>query len=176
VTYVVALLLRIWDSSWFRSLVVLVVGVALLWAFYAWGSRVGQKRAHADDAITYQAALAKADAKYREQERVHEQKVSDLRVEYAKTEAAARASDAVVSRDLADGTRRLRFKAATCRPSAPALGPTPGRADGAADAELAPEVATALYAITADGDQAIRQLIALQAWAKAAVRLCGATQ
>ena len=172
--YLGALLVRLWDSAWFRSLALLVLAMALFWAFYRLGMNLGQKKAHAEDAVAYQAAMTRADAKYREQERANEQRVSDLRVEYAKAEASARASDASVSRDLADGTRRMRLKAAACRPSATALGPTPGRVDGAADAELAPEVAAALYAIAADGDQAIRQLGALQAWARSAVRLCGA--
>jgi hypothetical protein len=172
--YLGALLVRMWGSAWFRSLALLVVAVLLFWGFYRLGMSLGQKQAHAEDAAAYQAAMARADAKYREQERANEQRVSDLRVEYAKAEAAARASDASVSRDLADGTRRMRVKVAACRPGSPALGPTPGRVDGSADAELPGPIAAALFAIAADGDQAIRQLTALQAWARDATKLCGA--
>jgi hypothetical protein len=173
VAFFAAWLIRFWDSSAFRGLVVLLLAVVLFWAFYAWGMSVGNERAKVDERARADIALAKMDAQYRAKEAGHAKAVEQIRMDFTAAQATARADDARVSRDLADGSRRMRFKAARCSPSAPALGPTPGRADGAADAELAPEVAGSLYAIAADGDQAIRQLGALQAWARSAVALCG---
>lgn len=176
-TALLLLLGRLWSSPIVRK-ALLVTGLAVAavtvpWATYRTGLSRGSAKAHAEDAEHERAAVDDADAKYRAQERANDQRVSDLRVMYAKAEAAARASDAVVSRDLADGTRRVRIPVASCCPNATALGPAPGGVDGTETAELPGPIAAALYAIAADGDQAIRQLTALQDWSRSAVVLCG---
>ena len=168
-----AILLRLWDSSVFRAIVVLLVALALGWGLYRLGKSKGAKLAHAEDAVAYQQAMDAANAKYREQEQANAKKVSDLRVEYANREAAAHAADTGMVRDLATGTRRVRIPVASCRPSTTQAPGSPARVDGPQDAELPPATAAALYAIAADGDTAIRQLTALQAWARSAVVLCG---
>jgi hypothetical protein len=171
-TALAVILARLWDSSVVRSLALFFVAVALFWGFYRLGRSLGEKQARAEDAIAYQAAMAKADAKYREQERANAKQVSDLRVEYAKTESSNAASDAGAVRDFAAGVRRVRIPIAACRPSAAQAGAATARVDGPQDAELAGQTASDLEGVTADGDTAIRQLGALQAWARSAVALC----
>lgn len=121
--------------------------------------------------------LAEADDKNREQEKAHEQRVSDLRAEFAQQQADAQARDARTIADLRSGNQRMRLQVTSCSSAqADPSGTAPGGADGTGDAELAPAVAAALWSIAADGDRAIRKLTALQDWARSAVLLCGSPQ
>ena len=124
-----------------------------------------------------QRALAAANDKNREQEQAHEQRIADLRAEYARTAADQAARDRRTIDDLYAGYQRLRLQV-TSRPVDPGADPALAAAfgiDGDGRAELAPATAAALYSIAADGDAAIRRLTALQAWARSAVELCGAS-
>lgn len=119
-------------------------------------------------------ALSAANERNREMEATHERAISDLRAEYAATQADAKAIDDRRIADLRAGTERLRLKVAHCHA---AIAGTPATAtDGTDDtgtADLTPETASALWSIAADGDRAIRKLTALQGWATSAVTLCG---
>lgn len=120
--------------------------------------------------------LNEANAANREQELAHERRISQLREEYAREDAEARAADARRIADLRAGNERLWLRVRQCGASGPGdAGPAPGGADGEARAELAPETSAALWGIAADGDAAIRQLTRLQDWADSAVKLCGST-
>lgn len=121
--------------------------------------------------------LAEADDKNREQEKTHEQRVSDLRAEFAQQQADAQARDARTIAYLRSGAQQLRLQVTSCSTAqANSSGTASGGADGAGGAELAPEVAAALWSIAADGDRAIRKLTTLQGWARSAVQLCGVPQ
>jgi hypothetical protein len=117
--------------------------------------------------------LAEANERNRQQEIEHEQRVADLRAEFAQQQADARARDERTIADLRSGNQRLRIQVASCSSAQPGSpGAAPGGADGAGTAELAPETSAALWSIAADGDRAIRKLTALQTWARSAVQLC----
>lgn len=117
--------------------------------------------------------LAAANDKNREQEKAHEQRVADLRAEFARQQADARARDERTIADLRSSNQRLRIQVSSCSAAkSGAAESAPGGADGAGTAELAPETSAALWSIAADGDRAIRKLTALQAWARSAVQLC----
>jgi prophage endopeptidase len=152
--------------------------LALLAAFlssvtcYFAGRHSGAEAAHEQDALSAVSAVAAAEQRYRDMEVEHAKRIEALRLEYATKDADAKAVDAEVARDLGSGVRRLRVHVSRCRPAIPEAAGAPARADDAATAELAPETAAAFYAIAADGDTAIRQLTALQAWARSAVELC----
>lgn len=100
---------------------------------------VAQKRA--DDKL--RAELAAKDKK-------HFEELSNARIENDK-----------LRRDLAAGTKRVRVAVRQCEPSG-----TSGVDNAAATAELDGKAAADLAGIAADGDEAIRQLTALQQWAK----------
>lgn len=137
------------------------------------GKRAGASKQKVFDQGEAVKAMAVADARYRESETRYAQQVSDVRAKYAGQEGAAKAADARYVSDLRVGSKRLRLPVAAggC-PDAADPRPAAARVDDLPRAELAPEAGAALYGIAADGDEAIRQLTALQAWAKAAVRLC----
>ena len=166
------LLARLWASPLARKALLAILVLAAIGIAYSTGKSRGASAMHAEDVAHEQAALAAAEKAYREQERAHDKVIDQIRVDYARQETAAHAADADVARSLADGARRVRLPVVRCSPDTAALGPTPGRVDDPATAELPGPIAAALYAIAADGDQAIRQLTALQAWARSAVRLC----
>ncbi len=121
--------------------------------------------------------LAETNKKNREQEKAYEQRIADIRAKFAQQQADAQARDERTIADLRSGNRRLRLQVASCVASRPGtIEPSPERTDGTGIAELAPETSAALWGIAADGDRAIRKLIALQAWAQSAVQLCASTQ
>jgi hypothetical protein len=169
-------LAKLWATPAIRKAIivgVLVVTTALtMLTLYRTGLRRGADRMHAADVEHERAAVAAADAKYRAQEVTYAKQIDQLRVEYAKTETTAQVVDSATVRALDAGARRVRLPVVRCGPNPAAAGPTTARADDSASAELPGPVAAALYAIAADGDQAIRQLTALQAWARSAVTLC----
>lgn len=158
--------LKFWAAA-ALALAALVLGSHYL------GRRSGAKQAHAEDLAKEQAALVEADARYRKQEKTHDEQVQQLRLAYAAEAAKQEAANDAHARDLRSGAERLRFKVAACRPVAAGAGPTTTRVDDPEEADLAPEVAERIFAIAADGDAAIEQLTALQAWARSAVVLCG---
>lgn len=116
--------------------------------------------------------LERANRENREQEIAHEQRVADLRAEYALLEGQARSEDKRTIDDLRSGNQRLRLQVASCGSGAGTANPSAGGADGAGTAELAPEASAAVWGIAADGDGAIRKLTALQSWARSALKTC----
>lgn len=73
----------------------------------------------------------------------------------------ARAENDKLRLDLADGTKRVRVAVRDCKAAS-----TASMDDAAGTAELDGKIAADLAGIAADGDAAIRQLTALQEWAK----------
>ncbi len=151
--------------------VLLLAAVALGGYMHGTGKAAGKAAEREHQLLTQ---LNESNEKNREQEKAHEQRVADLRAEFARSNAEARERDARTVADLRAGNQRLRLQVTTCGTTAPDLpgGPAAG-ADGTRTAELAPETAAALWSIAADGDRAIRKLGALQDWARSAVTLCG---
>lgn len=182
--------------SWLTGKVGMPVALALLISLF-WWSAYSQGRAAGYTAATekaqarieqlkadvhhremeQQAIVAIANENNRRKEQAHEKRIADLRAEYARAAADQAARDRRTIDDLHSGYQRLRLQVA--RNAADAKASTAAAAafgiDADGRAELAPEAAAALYAIAADGDAAIRRLTALQAWARSAVELCGAS-
>lgn len=159
-----------------RTALMVLLGVLLLAAValggYLYGTGKAAEKA-AERERTLLTQLTEANEKNREQEKAHEQRVADLRAEFAQQQADARARDERTIADLRSGNQRLRLQVSSCGAArSGAAESAPGGADGAGTAELAPETSAALWGIAADGDRAIRKLTALQAWARSAVQLC----
>ena len=174
-------LAKLWASPTVRKVLlyagIAVAAIAIPWVSYNRGFNRGASSMMATMMEHERAAVAAADAKYRAQELAHEKQVADLRVEFAARQSTEREVDRGAAADLSSGARRVRVQVARCSPNTTALGSAAPRADDAATAELAPEVAAGLYAIAADCDETARQLSALQNWALGAVMLCnGGTQ
>ena len=153
----------------------LILEAALIVAIFAahgLGKRKGSAAAHAEDAAKAAVAAAAAETRYRERELANERTIADVRRTYASTEATAKAADAHDVADLRSGLLRVRIPTTRRCPDTPATGSSAARADDPSTAELAPKAAADLRAIADDGDEAIRQLTALQEWARAAVLLC----
>lgn len=164
------------------GLVIAILAVAFP-ATYWTGKRKGQMVAREEERVRAAEALAQADRKYREKEQDHAREIADLRVEFAKADAKEDTVDARASAELRTGERRMRIRVAVPVPAGcpdPAqAGPAPSGADGAngagpagTTAEIDPATAGKLYAIPVKGDEAIRRLTAMQAWAREAVKLC----
>ena len=175
-TAVMLLLGRLWASPKLRvalliALAIGIVAVTHLVAYHTGISR-GAAKAHTEDTLREQAAVAAAESRYRAQEMANEKRVETIRVEFAERQATELAVDNRAASDLASGSRRVRVQVTRCSSSPAAPGPAAARADGPETAELAPETAASLYAIAADCDANTRQLTALQDWAKSAVLLC----
>lgn len=110
----------------------------------------------------------------RRKELTYEQKIADLRADFAQQQATAAARDARTIADLLNRTKRLRVPITSCAPAETnQVKLAAGGVDGAGTGELTPEASAALWSIAADGDRAIRKLTALQGWAVNAVLLCG---
>ncbi len=155
-----------------RTALLILLGVLLLSAGALGGYLYGTGKA-AERERTLLTQLNEANEKNREHEKAHEQRVADLRAEFAQQQADARARDERTIADLRSGNQRLRLQVSSCGAArSGAAESAPGGADGAGTAELAPETSAALWGIAADGDRAIRKLTALQAWARSAVQLC----
>lgn len=88
-------------------------------------------------------------------------KIAEIDAKHTEEMNNARAENDKLRLDLAAGTKRVRVAVRDCRPAE-----TTGMDDAASTAELDGKVAAALAGIAADGDAAIRQLTALQEWAK----------
>ena len=159
-----------------RHALTILLGVLLLSAGalggYMYGTGKAAEKA-AERERTLLTQLTEANDKNRVQEKAHEQRVADLRAEFAQQQADARARDERTIADLRSGNQRLRLQVSSCGAArSGAAESASGGADGAGTAELAPETSAALWGIAVDGDRAIRKLTALQAWARSAVQLC----
>lgn len=127
----------------------------------------------AADRLKQQEALGAANERYRQAELDHGQEVAQIRADFAASQSKQQAQDAATLADLRSGAHRLRLQVAACHSAqAGAPGPGSGGVHEATYAELAPETSAALYGIAAEGDDAIRELTGLQAWATSAVKLC----
>lgn len=165
------LALAAWARAHWRA-VALVVLLAMLPAAHWLGQRRGRAVQRAEDDARSAAALAAASERYRAKEADHVREVEEVRIEYAKRDAAARALDEARARELASGARRVRVPVTRCGPAAAPAGTPAARVDGAGSAELSPAFAAALDGIACDCDRYARQVTGLQAWARAAVKLC----
>lgn len=88
-------------------------------------------------------------------------KVAELDAKHMEEMSNARAENDKLRLDLATGTKRVRVAVRDCRPAE-----TASMDDAAGTAELSGAIAESMAGIAADGDAAIRQLTALQEWAK----------
>lgn len=154
------------------GLLSLLVGGLGVWGGYQWADNRATAAA-AEQAAEQAEALAKANRRTRELEKEHEERIQDLRADFAAREAEARERDSAVIRDLRDGTERLWFQVRSCRSTRPSgTEAAPSGVDGGSSAELTPEASATLWGIAADGDRYARQLTALQEWTKSALELC----
>ena len=107
-------------------------------------------------------AKARSDAvqRLRSLEADYAKRVGQLVADYNAQEREHAAQDAAAAADYRAGIRRLRLKVSACeqRGAGPGAGSATGGADGAAVADIDPATGATLRAITAYGDQAIRQL------------------
>jgi len=126
----------------------------------------------ADDAR--RDAVAKKDAQTAAREKAAKDENSDLRSKYDAEQAAHAADNRLRDADLRTArlTARVRIAAGSCSDSASGVPPglPAAGADGGATAQLAPDVAANLERIADTGDDAIRQLTALQEWVNRNVR------
>lgn len=88
-------------------------------------------------------------------------RVNMIDAEHFKELSNAKSENDKLRRDLAAGTKRVRVAVRQCEPAG-----TSSVDNAAATAELDGKTAADLAGIAADGDEAIRQLTALQQWAK----------
>lgn len=90
-----------------------------------------------------------------------DRRVNLIDAEHFKELSNAKSENDRLRRDLAAGTKRVRVSVRQCEPAG-----SSGVDNAAATAELDGKAAADLAGIAADGDEAIRQLTALQQWAK----------
>lgn len=164
---------RVWASKVARIAVIFVVAALVLLAAHYADVRKAVNKERAACKEQAQRALVSAQERYRTEEEFHAREIQELQTKYANQQQQAAAVDARAMADLGSGVRRLRVPIASRCPAPTSVAAPTGRTDDAATAELAPEAARYLYDIAADGDEAIRQLTALQAWARDALKLCG---
>lgn len=118
-----------------RTALLILLGVLLLSAValggYLYGTgKAAEKAAERERALLTQ--LNEANDKNREQEKAHEQRVADLRAEFAQQQADARARDERIIADLRSGNKRLRLQVSSCGAArSGAAESAPGGADGA---------------------------------------------
>lgn len=128
-------------------------------------------REHQDD-LRRRKEVSDADAATaaRESKAAHEN--SDLRAAYVIVAAAASAADSRHVADLAAGRVgvRVRLVPGSCDATAVPVSDAASGADGAPTARLDPAVAASVERIANTGDDAIRQLTALQDWVDRNVR------
>lgn len=90
-----------------------------------------------------------------------DRRVNLIDAEHFKELSNAKSENDKLRRDLAAGTKRVRVAVRQCEPAG-----TSSVDNASATAELDGKTAADLAGIAADGDEAIRQLTALQQWAK----------
>ena len=111
------------------------------------------------DQATQQVATLKAAAESRR----HTIKLlADLDTQHTQERERANQTNASLRADVAAGQRRLSVLATSCSPTGSATAAGLGHAE--ARAELDPAAAERIVRIANDGDDAIRQLTALQDW------------
>jgi hypothetical protein len=154
------------------AIVVAAVALAIVISYRVGKSRCAAVEARKNQELQQRAMVA-AQERYRTEEVFHAREIQELQSKFSALQQQAARDDSRVAADLGSGRARLRFKVAARCPTPAATGLAPLGTHGPETADLAPETAAALYSIAADGDQAIRQLTALQEWARGAVRLCG---
>ena len=90
-----------------------------------------------------------------------DRRVNLIDAEHFKELSNAKSENDKLRRDLAAGTKRVRVAVSQCDPAGAS-----GVDNAAATAELDGSLAESMVGIAADGDESIRQLTALQQWAK----------
>lgn len=178
-------LLKLVNPRVWIGLLVGVLLVSTIVGVYLYGKREGTRvtaleyQAKIDEyKRLHQEALDAENARVVQLEKEHAQAIESLRTKYAAEQATEKAKDAVVIADLNNGIRTLRLRIVRPGGSGAQETPTgtaPSRTDGTETAELAPEVASALYSIAAYGDEAIRQLIGLQSYTLQLYKTCVGT-
>jgi hypothetical protein len=151
-----------------------VAGIALaILVSYSMGRARGAARESARCKEQANWAMVVAQESNRKQEMTHAREIQELQTKFSQQQQQAAAVDARALADFGSGSRRMRFPLAPRCPAAPAATGATGRVDATQAADIAPATAEALYSIAADGDEAIRQLTALQSWVREALKLCG---
>lgn len=111
------------------------------------------------------AAVADAQAQARAKEKENAELHAKVDSQYFDL-ANAQVESSNLRADLAAGRRRLSVRTTgTCTSGVPANPAAAGLDDGAARADIDPADAVNIITITSEGDDAIRQLTALQQWA-----------
>ncbi|MNC03781.1 Bacteriophage lysis protein [compost metagenome] len=111
------------------------------------------------DQATQQISTLKAAAESR---RTTIRLLADLDTQHTQERERANQTNASLRADVAAGKRRLSILATSCSATGPASAAGVGHAE--ARAELDPAAAERIVRIANDGDDAIRQLTALQEW------------
>lgn len=123
-------------------------------------------------------AVRKKDAETAAREKQAKDVNDDLRSKYTAEQASHAADNALRDAELRASrlTARVRIAAGSCSDSASGVSPglPAAGADEGATAQLAPDVAADLERIADTGDDAIRQLTALQEWVNRNVRAVNA--
>lgn len=124
------------------------------------------------------ADTAKKDAETASRELKASHDNADARAAYVAEQSAHAADNARHLADLAAGRVgvRVRLVPGTCGAEALPPGSAASGADGEATAQLAPDVAASVERIADTGDDAIRQLTALQDWVDRNVRAVNGQQ
>lgn len=112
--------------------------------------------------VTEQAKQIDTMERAAESRRNTQRLLAQLDTEHTQERERANQTNASLRADVATGQRRLSVLAATCTPAGPATAAGVGHAE--ARAELDPAAAERIVRIANDGDDAIRQLTALQDW------------
>ena len=131
---------------------------------YRWGAGHVQAKWDADKAKQTAAALASSE-QARKIEQAWQTKGAAIDKKYQEELTHAQQENADLQRRLATGADRVYVRVANCA-SVSGATTAPGVSHTAATAELDPAVAASLAGIAADGDDAIRQLTALQEWVR----------
>ncbi|WP_051278965.1 lysis system i-spanin subunit Rz [Chitinilyticum aquatile] len=162
-----------------RALVVLIAALVLLatgsaagWLVNGWrwqGKYEAQKAAYAAKDAAAASTVARLQADTRQKEAQAASRVAALDVKYQKEITHAQAENDKLRAAVRAGDVRLRI---AVRSAAAASGPaaqteSAGRTDDRTTAELDPAAADWLVGITSEGDDAIRQLTALQGFVRA---------
>ena len=149
----------------FLPWLLVLAGVALLvGAGYRWGAGNVQAKWDADKAKQAAAALT-ASEQARKTEQTWQTKSAAIDKKYQEELTYAQKENADLQRRLAAGADRVYVRVANCA-GLPGAATTAGGTHAAATAELDPAVAADLAGIANDGDDAIRQLTALQEWVR----------
>lgn len=145
--------------------VLAVLGLASWGGWEANGWRLGKQHAEYRDGMTRQ--LLDQQNRYIEQARQTNELLAELDRLHTRKLNDAQAENERLRADIRDGERRLSVRA-TC-PAVPTDPEPAGVDDGASRADIDPAAAERIVRIVNDGDDAIRQLTALQEYVE---RVC----